>query len=133
MGESRRADVTAVVLGAFWLLMGVWHFTMHDETMRQMPPYWPWKAFFVAVTGALEILAAIALMPRPTRPWGALATMILLVAYTPAVVHIVQHDVAPLTWPPWARATFRWGVVPANVALFLRARRYWVSSRTRRP
>jgi uncharacterized membrane protein len=107
--------------------MGVWHFTMHDETMRQMPPYWPWKAFFVAVTGGLEIVAALALVPRRLRPWGAPGTMILLVAYTPTVLHIVQHDATPAHWPAWARAAFRWGVVPANVGLFVRARGFWIA------
>jgi uncharacterized membrane protein len=120
-----RSDVGAVVLALFWLAMGVLHFADHAETVRQMPSYFPLKDPIVVITGVLEIVAALALVPRQTRAFGALGTMILLVLYTPAVIHIVQHDATPVAWPSWERAAFRWGVIPANIGLFFWARVYW--------
>ena len=120
-----RSDVGAVVLALFWLAMGALHFLDHDETVWQMPSYFPWKDPIVVITGVLEVIAAAMLVPRKLRPWGAYATMFLLVIYTPAVIHIVQHDATPRGWPRWERDVFRWGVVPANIALFVRAQVYF--------
>jgi uncharacterized membrane protein len=124
MSALRARDLTATLLALFWLAMGVLHFVDHAETVRQMPSYFPLKDPIVVITGVLEIVAAIALVPRPTRRFGALGTMVLLVLYTPAVIHIVQHDATPVLWPAWERAAFRWGVIPANIGLFVWARVY---------
>jgi uncharacterized membrane protein len=94
--------------------MGVLHFVEYDWVLKQMPPYWPWKSFFVYASGVAEIVAAVALVPKQTFRWGALGTMILLVAYTPAVIQILRSDDMS--------TAFRVMVVPGNVLLFLRAR-----------
>jgi uncharacterized membrane protein len=120
-----RTDVGAWVLAAFWFAMGVLHFADHAETVRQMPTYFPWKDEIVVITGAMEILAAVMLLPAKLRHWGAFGTMFLLVIFTPAVIHIVQNNATPLAWPEWQRSAFRWGVIPANLALFVRASVYW--------
>lgn len=120
------------MLALFWIWMGVLHFTMHDETVRQMPSYFPWKDEIVVITGVLEILVAVMLFPAKIRHWGAFGTMFLLVIFTPAVIHIVQHDATPLAWPQWQRSGFRWGVVPANLALFVWASVYFRLGTSRR-
>ena len=125
MSSIRSTDILATVLAVFWLAMGVLHFVDHKETVRQMPSYFPWKDPIVVITGVLEVIAAILLVPPRVRPWGAFGTMFLLVIYTPAVIHIVQHNATPLGWPTWARNAFRWGVVPANIGLFVWASVYW--------
>ena len=127
----RSSDVGAIVLALFWLAMGVLHFVDHDETVRQMPSYFPWKDPIVVITGVLELCAAALLVPRKTRAGGAFGTMFLLVVYTPAVIHIVQHDATPLAWPEWQRNAFRWGVVPANIGLFVWAQVYFRSITSR--
>jgi uncharacterized membrane protein len=118
-------NLSAWVLAAFWFTMGVLHFVDHDETVRQMPAYFPWKDPIVVITGVLEITVALMLVPASVRHWGAFGTMVLLVIYTPAVIHIVQNDATPLKWPLWQRAVFRWGVIPANIGLFVWAQVYF--------
>jgi uncharacterized membrane protein len=103
-----------LILAAFWLTMGVLHFVGYEATLAQMPAYWPWKGFFVYASGVAEIVAAIALAPPKTVRWGALGTMLLLVAYTPAVIHIVLDA--------HMSTAFRVIVVPANIGLYLWAR-----------
>lgn len=123
--STRGLDITAAALALFWIAMGVLHFWDHDETVRQMPTYFPWKDPIVVITGALEIIVALMLFPRSLRHWGAFGTMFLLVIYTPAVIHIVHNDATPCDWPRWQRDAFRWGVVPANIGLFVWAAQYW--------
>lgn len=130
VGSVTRRDIGAWILGVFWFAMGVLHFVAHEATVLQMPSYFPLKDPIVVITGVAELVVALLLFPRKTRAWGALGTMILLILYTPAVIHIVQNDATPGTWPTWERAFFRWGVIPANIALFFRARIYW-RARTR--
>lgn len=107
--------ILAYVLGAMWLAWGVMHFTAHDEVVRQMPSYFPWKSFFVVITGIAELAIGAGLFVARTRRIAALAAVVLLVLYTPAVIHMVWNDILPTTWPQWARTFARWFIPPHNV------------------
>ncbi len=125
MIRGRSTDLLAGALAIPWLYFGVLHFTMHAETVRQMPPWFPWKSPIVYVTGVAELVFGLMLLPRLTRAWGALGTMALLVVYIPAVLNIVIYNAALQGAPAWQQAAFRWSIVPANVGLFFWARVYW--------
>ena len=114
---GRWANIAAYVLGVLWLGFGVMHFGAHDETLRQMPTYFPWKSFWVYATGVAEILVGVGLFATRTRPLAARISIILLVIYTPAVIHIVAHDVIPVDWPEAVRWFFRWFMAPINVGM----------------
>jgi len=114
---GRTANITAYVLGLLWLGFGVMHFGAHDETIRQMPSYFPWKSFWVDASGVAEILVGVGMFVPRTRALAARASIVLLVIYTPAVIHIVANDVIPLDWPQAMRWFFRWFMAPINVGM----------------
>ncbi len=116
--KERWRDVVAVAMAVVWLWGGVLHFTWHREVMNQMPSYWPWKSFFVYASGVIELVIGAALVPRPSRRYGAIGTMLLLVLFIPAVYQIVVENTAMLGRPEVNRAVFRWSVIPGNLALF---------------
>src|SRR4051794_5162028 len=80
------------LLGALFVGAGVYHFVNPAFYTRIMPPYLPWHAELVYLSGACEIaLGVLLLVPRCSRPaaWGLVA---LLVAVFPANIHMaVNH------------------------------------------
>jgi uncharacterized membrane protein len=114
---GRWANIAAYVLGVIWLGFGVMHFAAHDETLRQMPSYFPWKSFWVYSTGVAEILVGVGMFAARTRSLAARMSIVLLLIYTPAVIHIVANDVIPIDWPQAVRWFFRWFMAPINVGM----------------
>src|SRR5262245_1572801 len=91
MSTTKR--VLLVVMAAFYVLGGVNHFRRPDFYLVMMPPYLPWHAALVAISGAAEIaLGLLLLVPawRRVAAWGLIA---LLLAIFPANVHIALHDI----------------------------------------
>ena len=119
------AKVSAYVMGAMWLAYGVMHFVSHDEAVRQMPTYFPWKSFWVSITGLGELAVGLGLFWPATRRYAAWGSIGLLVIFTPAVINIVVNDVVPVEWPSWLRVFFRWFVPPHNVLVALWA--FWLT------
>ncbi len=98
-----------------WLLAiamigaGVNHFLSPDFYVQIMPPYLPWHAELVWLSGVLEIaLGALILPPRTRRlaGWGLIA---LLLAVFPANLHMAMNEVlidgepAAPAWALWLR------------------------------
>jgi len=71
-------------LAAFLATAGVGHFVRPDEFLQQVPPYLPAPELLVAVSGAVELGLALALvvLPRHRRAVG-LAVALLFVAVLP--------------------------------------------------
>ncbi len=79
------------VYGVLFTLAGGNHFVHTDFYVGIMPPYLPWHLALVYVSGAAEMAFGIALLfPRLERvaAWGMIA---LIVAVTPANVHMAVH------------------------------------------
>ena len=83
--------VSQYVLGAAFILAGANHFLHPAFYVRIMPPYLPWPAFLVGLSGVCEAgLGALLLVPAFTHlaAWGLIA---LLVAVFPANLHMALH------------------------------------------
>jgi len=84
-----------------WFFVGgVSHFMNPEFFLAIMPPYVPFHAAAVYVSGAFEILGAIALWPPRTRSAAGWGLIVLTVLVTPANVHMWMHpklfpDVSP--------------------------------------
>ena len=112
------ALVCVVLLCFDWIIPGSMHFIFMDATVAQVPSYIPFKEAVVIVTGVVEIACGtLVLVPR-TRPFAALISLGLVIAYIPAVYHILSSN-AGLPSFPAIRSFFHALLVPHNVLLAL--------------
>jgi uncharacterized membrane protein len=82
----RWAGLAIVFLWFF--VGGIAHFTNPTFFLSIMPPWIPFHAAAVYVSGTLEILFALGLLVPAWRPWSGLLLIALTIAVTPANVHM---------------------------------------------
>lgn len=83
-------SVSRIVLGILFVLAGTMHFVRPKVYLRMMPPWIPWHAAAVYVSGAAEILLGIGVLVPATTRWAAWGLIALLVAVFPANVFMFQ-------------------------------------------
>jgi len=92
-------NVTAVIMGAFYIFAGVNHFLTPDFYIDIMPDYLPAHEALVYISGIAEIICGVLLFIPRTRILGAWLTIALLIAVFPANIHTAmnpeQFDFAP--------------------------------------
>ncbi len=79
------------VLVIFFMLAGANHFTNTAFYVSIMPPYLPWPAALVYVSGAAEVLLGLGLLFRRTQRLAAWGLIAMVLAVTPANVHMAIH------------------------------------------
>ena len=82
------------VMAAFYVGGGVLHLLRPDFYLPMMPPYLPWHAQLVFLSGVAEILCGLGVLYPPTRKLAAWGTFALLVAVFPANIHVAVNNVA---------------------------------------
>ena len=90
----RAIGIGRGLLAAFFIVGGVMHFVLPATYASVMPPWLPWHAALVAISGVCEIAGGIGvLLPRWRRAagWGLIA---LSVAVLPANVQMLQDGLA---------------------------------------
>ena len=123
---TRAREILRLVYGVLFALAGANHFAHTDFYVSIMPPYLPWHLALVYISGVCEAALGIALLFRRTqRPaaWGMIA---LIIAVTPANVHMAIH--AGLY--PQFSATALWVRLPLQIVLLAWA--YWYTRPDRR-
>jgi uncharacterized membrane protein len=103
---STAQRIAVVVAAVFYIVAGSLHFIKPELYIRIMPPYIPWHAAMVPVSGAFEILGGLGLLVNATRRAAAWGLIALLVAVFPSNIYMVMHpgeagaaSIAPvLTW-----------------------------------
>ena len=95
-------------MAAFFLVAGALHFVIPAVYVRIMPPYLPYPAALVAISGAAEILGGLGLLLERTRRAAAIGLALLLVAVLPAnwwmAASHVEFGNPPIPeWVLWAR------------------------------
>ena len=91
------------MLAAFFVAGGTLHFVFPAPYARIMPPWLPWHAALVAISGACEIAGGLGvLMPRTRRVagWGLI---LLSLAVLPANVQMLLNSHAAQA-PFWQQA-----------------------------
>ena len=82
------------------MLGGISHFTNVQFFVGIVPPYVPYPLAAVYVSGAFEILFAIAILIPRARQWAGNLLILLTLAVTPANVHMWLHpDLFPTVSP----------------------------------
>jgi len=116
--EKIRA-VLRCVLASLFVAAGVNHFRDPGFYLKIMPPYLPFHLFLVYLSGFFEVaLGLLLFVRRYARPaaWGIVA---LLVAVTPANLHMALN---PELYPEFGRAAL-WLRLPLQGVLIAWA--YW--------
>ena len=80
------------LLAAGMVLAGVMHFVRPERYESIVPPYLPWPAALVAVSGVCEIALGLLLVVPQTRRFAAWGLVALFVAVFPANVYLYQHQ-----------------------------------------
>jgi uncharacterized membrane protein len=70
---------------------GIGHFVASAFFIAIVPPYIPYPAAAVYVSGACEIAGALALLYAPLRVWAGIGLFLLTLCVTPANVHMWLH------------------------------------------
>jgi len=78
----------AVALGLVFVFSGVTHLLNPDFYMPMMPAWIPLHREVIYLTGFLEIVGGLGLLSKKTRRSAAFGLITLLVAVTPANVHV---------------------------------------------
>ncbi len=142
--------MTALSRGAlalFFIVAGTAHFITPTPYLAIMPPYVPWPAAMVAVSGAAEILGGLAVCFRFTRRAAGWWLIALLIAVFPANIQAISTGmvlgkyVVP-EWMLWVRLVLQllliiwvWriclGRTSGRPKAVLRSQRGWKASHLR--
>jgi uncharacterized membrane protein len=123
---ERTKEILKWLYGVLFALAGANHFAHTDFYVTIMPPYLPWHLALVYVSGACEVAFGIALLFRRTERLAAWGMIALIVAVTPANVHMAIH--AEL-YPQYS-STGLWVRLPLQIVLLAWA--YWYAQPGRR-
>lgn len=90
---STAQRTALAVAAAFYVVAGAMHFIRPAPYLKIMPPYIPWHAALVRISGAFEILGGLGLLVPSTRRAAAWGLVALLLAVFPANIYMALHPV----------------------------------------
>jgi uncharacterized membrane protein len=85
----KRSRIGRVFLAAFFIVGGLNHFVLPDTYAAVVPPWLPWRAGLVAISGVAEVAGGIGVLIASLRRaagWGLIA---LSIAVFPANVQML--------------------------------------------
>ena len=99
-----------IVMGVFYISIGISHFTSPIWYVQIVPPYLPYKLELVYISGLFEILFGGMLLFKKTRFLAGWGLILLLIAVYPANIYLAQTNGAALGISPsiaWGRLPFQ--------------------------
>lgn len=88
-------------MALFYVIAGINHFVHPRFYIAMMPPWLPWHATLVLLSGIAEAVLGLLLFPATTRQMAAWGIIALLVAVFPANIQMMlnyMHAHDPKTW-----------------------------------
>ena len=85
--------IALVVAAVFYVFAGVMHFVRPEFYLKMMPPYLPWPAVLVTLSGVFEILGGVGLLLPNLRRAAAWGLVALLIAVFPANWFMATHPI----------------------------------------
>ncbi|MBX7083498.1 MAG: hypothetical protein K1X88_30095 [Nannocystaceae bacterium] len=114
-----RPALAHLPLAALLLGVGTLHFTRPAFFLAIMPPWLPWHAALVWLSGVAEVVAGALLLPASTRRHGGWLAAATMIAVWPANWHHALaggvHDPALPAW--MGDATVAWIRLPLQLPL----------------
>src|ERR1700683_2952483 len=107
--------MAVVVSAVFYIAAGSLHFVKPAPYLRIMPPYIPWHAAMVRISGAFELLGGLGLLVPATRRIAAWGLVALLIAVFPANIYMAMHPAE--AGAASISAVLRWGRLPLQAVL----------------
>lgn len=83
-------NIVLILLILLYLLAGINHFWHPHAYDKIIPPYLPWHQLINYTAGVAEIGLAIGMMLKPTRKWAAFGIVVLLFAFIPAHIYMIE-------------------------------------------
>ncbi|MGB8509630.1 MAG: DoxX family membrane protein [Pyrinomonadaceae bacterium] len=105
--------VLKYVLGIFFVVGGLNHFISPAFYLKIMPPYLPWHLFLVYLSGLFEVACGALLLVRRFERLAAWGLIAILVAVSPANIHMATHAELYTDIPP----TILWLRLPLQLVL----------------
>jgi uncharacterized membrane protein len=103
---SRPTDISGpkkigLAIVFLWFFLGsIGHYAITPFFVSMVPPYIPYHAAAVYVSGVFEMLGAIGVLLRPTRRLAGYGLFLLTLCVTPANVYMWQHPELFPAFPP---------------------------------
>ena len=123
---ARTKEILKWVYGVLFALAGANHFVHTDFYVSIMPPYLPWHQPLVYASGVFEVALGVMLLFRRVERLAAWGMIALIVAVTPANVHMAVHAGLYPDYSP----TALWVRLPLQIVLLAWA--YWYTRPRRR-
>ena len=102
--------LSLIVMGVFYISIGVSHFTSPIWYVQIVPPYLPYKLELVYISGIFEILFGGMLLFKKTRFLAGWGLILLLIAVYPANIYLAQTNGAAMNTTP----LIAWGRLPVQ-------------------
>ena len=99
-----------IVMGVFYISIGVSHFTSPIWYVQIVPPYLTYKLELVYISGIFEILFGGMLLFKKTRFLAGWGLILLLIAVYPANIYLAQTNGAAMNTTP----LIAWGRLPVQ-------------------
>ena len=99
-----------IVMGVFYISIGISHFTSPIWYVQIVPPYLPYKLELVYISGLFEILFGGMLLFKKTRFLASWGLILLLIAVYPANIYLAQTNGAAMNTTP----LIAWGRLPVQ-------------------
>ena len=95
-----RPSLSQYLLALFFVTAGILHFVFPAKYLGVMPPWLPWHAALVAISGACEIAGGIGVLFAPTRRLAGVGLIALCLAVLPANVQMLlnAHAAGEAAW-----------------------------------
>ena len=102
--------LSLIVMGVFYITIGISHFTSPIWYVQIVPPYLSYKLELVYISGLFEILFGGMLFFKKTRFLAGWGLILLLIAVYPANIYLAQTNGAAMNTTP----LIAWGRLPVQ-------------------
>ena len=89
------------LIGVLFVLAGMNHFRKPKLYERIMPPYIPAHSAMVMLSGFVEMILGLMIMNKNTQSEAAWGIIIMLVAFLPVHIYMLQNERAAMKLPKW--------------------------------